>query len=90
MSKKSVEVTHDFLCGLLWHTMPKDQGQIITRSFAVDESGMWESHHEKGYLRKAYLHKWKERFSESERVFEPWNGILPTSVCLPKKVKVIK
>lgn len=94
MSKKSVEVHHDFLRDLQWHTMPKDQGQIVQVDYACSggcEFGMFERIYDSSTQVTDYVfHPFRANASERGLRFEPWNGILPTAVCLPQKVKVIK
>lgn len=65
------------LAALSYQTMPQDQGQIVTVSYAVD----WD----RGILAcrtydasdRTTVYDWAEIDSDNTRDFEPQNGVLP-------------
>lgn len=73
MTKTSIGAVE--YAALQWHTLPRDQGQIVHREYATDEAGNL-------YCRTTDQSDRSQSLTvadatDSDEPFEPWNGTLP-------------
>lgn len=73
-----IEIDQEYLDMLDFHTMPKDTGQIVTVSYAIDSEGLWRMHFDRSDNSESYMFaEYDNNASPEDQAFEPQNGILP-------------
>lgn len=67
-----------YLDGLAQGTLPEDGGQIVDRSYAIDQDGLYRlTFDQSDQSLMVEFAEYAENADEYDLRFEPWNGVLP-------------
>lgn len=76
--QKTVKATQEYIDSLGFLMMPRDGGQIVEVTYAVDEYGVWCQSYDRSDRTRCYqFANYSARATEEQLDFEPQNGKLP-------------